>query len=294
MELPIYNAIINSDEDGVLAVSLVDAPATEVNWLAFGKQEKLSFSFDDIKHCLTAPLMVCDTPIYRNDNGYEYYIQYSAETLRVMAEKMLRDNTFNEIDFQHDGNIIEKGKVSLVELYIKDETKPSPFDVPNGSIICTYKINDNDIWNAATNGTFNGFSLEGIFEVIPYNFSKENNQNNIKGKFMDILEKLKSLIVEAENENTVNEEVMLEEETPIVEEETTIEEEPIVEDEGDKVIDEINAKIESLINDVTALGERITAIEDSLKETVETPIEETPIEEETEYNKYSRIGRLIK
>lgn len=294
MELPIYNAVINSDEDGVLAVSMVDAPATEVNWLAFGKQEKLSFSLDDIKHCLTAPLMVCDTPIYRCDNGYEYYIQYSAETLRVMAEKMLRDNTFNEIDFQHDGNIIEKGKVSLVELYIKDETKPSPFDVPNGSIICTYKINDEDIWNAATNGTFNGFSLEGIFEVIPYNFSKENNQNNIKEKFMDILEKLKSLIVEVENENTVNEEVLLEEETPIVEE-TPVEEETPIEEEDNKAIDEINAKIESLIADVIALGERVAAIEDSLKETVETPIEEVePIEEETEMNKFSRIGKLIK
>lgn len=187
--LPVYNAIIKDENDGVFAVSLVDCPATEVNWVAFSKEEKIQFSLDETKHCLTAPLMVADTLIYRCKNGYEYYIKYEADTLRLMAEKMLADNTFNEIDFQHDGNIIEKGKVNLLELYIKDESKPSPFDVPDGSIICTYKINDEAIWKAATDGTFNGFSLAGYFNV-------EEVQKNNNIQKMSLKDKLKNLFLE--------------------------------------------------------------------------------------------------
>lgn len=304
MELPIYNAVINSDEDGIYAVSLVDCPATEVNWIAFSEDDKkpMEFNIDDVKHCLTAPLMLCDTPIYRRNGDYEFYIQYSAETLRVMAEKMLKDNTFNEIDFQHNGEIIEKGKVNLVELYIKDETKPSPFDIPNGSIICTYKINDDAIWEAATNGTFNGFSLAGYFDIEPNNFRKEEN---IKSKFMSIIDKLKELIVEAESEKEEGKEVNVEAEEEVkIEAEEEVKEEEVenpTEDEPNdepnnepNEIEDLRGQIESLQNLVGTLIERVDAIEASLKVTVEKPIEEQPTDEpETEMTKFAKVASLI-
>ena len=37
--LPLYEALINDLDDGIFAVSLVSAPATESDWVCFSKQE---------------------------------------------------------------------------------------------------------------------------------------------------------------------------------------------------------------------------------------------------------------
>lgn len=185
--LPIYNALIDSEEDGLLVMSLVEYPATEFNWLAFNKDENqktLTYSIqDEEKHILCGVVMLADTPIYRREfTGYEYYIQYQRETLEQMAEKMLFENTFNNIDLQHNGEILPKGAVVLRELFIKDSEKginPKGFeDVPNGSLLCTYKVNDEELWSSCKNGTYQGFSLEGMFTVSKAeNFEKETEED---------------------------------------------------------------------------------------------------------------------
>lgn len=189
-KLPIYNAVISDEEEGIFCISLVDEPATEVNWMAFNKNEKQEFSIvSEEEHILCGPIMIADTPIYRRDeSGYEYYIQYSKETIKQMAEKMLADGTFNNIDIQHNEQILDKGKVNLVELFIKDSSKgiaPNYLDVPEGSLLANYKIHDEELWEAAKSGKLNGFSLAGIFST------KIN-----KFKNMSFKEALKKLLAE--------------------------------------------------------------------------------------------------
>lgn len=186
-KLPIYNATISSSDEGIFAVSLVECPGVEVNFLAFSDDTKIQEfkSLDEDKHCLTGVIMLADTPIYRRKGEYEYYIQYTPETIQQMAQKMLSDYTFNNIDLQHNGEYLEKGKVELTELYLKDEYKTSPFDVTEGSLIATYKINDDDLWNECKNGScLNGFSLAGYFsdEIID---DKYQNDKYTKQKQMD-------------------------------------------------------------------------------------------------------------
>ena len=144
-KLPIYNALISDDNEGILVISLVDAPATETNWMCFKEQENIKFSIvNEDEHILAGVVMVADKPIYRiAPDGTEYYIVFSKDVIKRMAEKMLDDNTFNNIDIQHDGNIIPRDKVKLVELFIADEAKgikPNYLDVPDGSLLANYKI----------------------------------------------------------------------------------------------------------------------------------------------------------
>lgn len=196
MNLPLYNALISNEEDGLLVMSLVETPATEFNWLCFNADDKkpLSFSIkDEEKHILCGVVMNAETPIYRRDSdGFEYYIQYSKETLEKMAEKMLFENTFNNIDLQHNGEILPKGAVILRELFIKDSDKginPKGFeDVPNGSLLCTYKVNDEKLWESCKNGTFNGFSLEGLFTVSKAEKFEDNTEEK---EVLELIEKLK-------------------------------------------------------------------------------------------------------
>lgn len=189
-KLPIYNAVIEDESEGILIMSLVDEPATETNWVCFNKDTKQCFSIvNEEEHILAGVAMIADTPIYRRDeSGYEYYIQYSKETIKQMAEKMLADGTFNNIDIQHNEQILDKGKVNLVELFIKDSSKgiaPNYLDVPEGSLLANYKIHDEELWEAAKSGKLNGFSLAGIFST------KINKFRNMSFK-----EALKKLLAE--------------------------------------------------------------------------------------------------
>ena len=195
--IPTYNALISDDNEGIFVISLVDAPATETNWMCFKEQENIKFSIvNEDEHILAGVVMVADKPIYRiAPDGSEYYIVFSKDVIKRMAEKMLDDNTFNNIDIQHDGNIIPRDKVKLVELFIADEQKgikPNYLDVPDGSLLANYKIYDDELWNMAKSGVLNGFSLEGVFSTIRY----KHNKNIKHNKMSKIKEMLKSILVQ--------------------------------------------------------------------------------------------------
>ena len=288
-QLPLYEAKILQEDDGILCVSIVDYPATETDFCLFGKQERTAFQIEDEeKHLLTSVVMVADTPIYRRDeSGYEYNIIYHKDTIREMAEKLLKDSNHNTFDLMHDGNRLPKGDINIVELYIVDKEKgiaPNFTDVPDGSLMATYKIHNEELWQRCKSGEFHGISLEGLFTIEKEQFN--NKKSNIN-KFMDLIESLKSLIVEAESEKeTVKAEEEVKEEVTEPQEEETPTEEP-KEDETQAKLDEINARIDEIIA-------RVEALEEELTKTVETPIEEQPIEEGEELSKFAKIGKLIR
>lgn len=111
--------------------------------------------------------MIPDHPIFRKDGDREFYITFKADTIRLMAEKLLSDNNQNNVDIQHNGSLVDG--VNLVELFIKDTSKGvNPIylnNVPDGSLIGTYKVHNEAIWEAAKRGEIKGFSLTGMFKL---------------------------------------------------------------------------------------------------------------------------------
>ena len=219
--LPLYEALINDLEDGIFAVSLVSTPATESNWQCFSKEEQMYSIENEEEHIITGVIMLANSPIFRrDDSGYEYNIVYKPETIKLMSEKMLKDMAHNQIDIEHNGNILPAGTVNLVEIYIKDSEKGiSPNflkDIPDGSLIGSYKIHDDVLWNMCKEGTLHGFSLAGWFDVKEFKDKKKSKYSMIE----KIKEKLRQLLVElsAEEETT---ETVEETETPAESEETT-------------------------------------------------------------------------
>ena len=200
-KLPVYEALISSEDDGIITISLVDEPAVESDFVCFAKDagKQLFALKDSAERLITGCLMKAETPIYRNDNGYEYYIVFSKETIKTMAQKMLSDGTFKNIDTQHNGELLPQGALTLTELYIKDSNKginPNFVDIPDGSLMSTFKVNSDDIWNECLNGDFlNGFSLEGFFETKQVDFSK-NKPNKTKSFKMRIKELLRRMLAQ--------------------------------------------------------------------------------------------------
>lgn len=199
-KLPIYKAIVGNDvETGMITISLVDAPAVEVDFLYFDEDKKpLSFAVEDEEQRkVLGVVMTADKPIYRNDGGYEYYIVFDRQTIEKMAEKYLRYNKQNNVDLNHSF-ILEDG-IYLNEIFIKDTAKginPTGFEeVKDGSLFATFHVQNDEVWNAIKEGTFKGFSLSGYFdsELVQFNKVKEDN---IMTKLKKIKQVLRTLLVE--------------------------------------------------------------------------------------------------
>lgn len=191
--LPIYYAEITSENEGIFSISLVDFPATQRNFVCFNEDKAIQlFSVqDEEEHIVSGVVMSANTPIYRRDEkGFEYFIVYKPETIKLMAEKMLKDNTQNQVDLMHNGELI--GSVNLIELFIKDSSKginPSYMeDVPDGSLMATYKVRDEKIWEAIKSGKLNGFSLAGLFSI-----EKEDSEERDLQEILSQLKKLRKI-----------------------------------------------------------------------------------------------------
>lgn len=172
MKIPTFEAIIDEDELGINVISWVSNPATQVDMYLFSAQDKKELSFaDEEKHMVTSVVMLADTKIYREYEGSPFYITYSKDTLKQMAQKMLSDGTFNTCSFEHNGEILEPGQIQLVELYTTDELKKAPFNVPEGSLIATYKVMNDEIWEIFKSGEISGISIEGMFDLAEQKFN---------------------------------------------------------------------------------------------------------------------------
>ena len=168
--LPVYIAQIDNTEEGILDISLVDYPAVKRDFVLFS-QDKMNFSIqNEEKRIISGVVMLADTPIYRKSpTAGEYYIVFTRDIIEMMVEKMSFEGKLNNITLNHNGQLVEG--VTLVELFIKDSSKglnPSYLpDVTEGSLIASYKVENEDIWNQIKAGEFRGFSLSGIFSAIP-------------------------------------------------------------------------------------------------------------------------------
>ena len=100
--LPLMEAKMNEDDTGIYCVSFVSDPATEIGWVTFAdEKETVKFAIENEKeHIVSGIIMVASTPIYRIDSyGAPYYIIYSKDTLKYMAEKMLKEGFTSSADF---------------------------------------------------------------------------------------------------------------------------------------------------------------------------------------------------
>lgn len=170
MNLPIYLLEINEDlTDGseVDFVALVDKPAIERNFLRF-KEDRLSFEIqDEERRIISGPIMLADTPIYRNDNGQEYFVSFPKDTIYKIVKKMFQKNYTGNVNLMHDPKKIVEG-VTMFECWISDESrgvKPMKGfeDAPDGSAFASYFVDNDEVWAKVKSGEFKGFSVEGLF-----------------------------------------------------------------------------------------------------------------------------------
>ena len=283
--LKVYDAVIDDRYDGVYAISLVESPAVESNFQLFEKSDnkkQVLFAVEnEEKHDVLGVVLRADYPIYRNDNGYEYYLNFTAESIKQFAEQILQSGSFKWIDLNHDEYYDVEG-VKMREMFIKDSSKgiaPKGFeDIADGSLFALFHIDSMELWEKIKSGEFNGFSVEAYLTANPQDFDNQINKNENMSKLENVKElvtKFFSALNEALSEEEIEETV---EEQP---EETTEEEvaEETAEEEEEQPAD---------TNDEEETEETIEFIPDD-EETEEIEEEQS---EDTDEDFEARIAEL--
>ena len=180
-KLPIYYATINEDlaglelkQQGIQNIALVDSPAMLTEWLMFSEQKPIEFkmALQEEQRIITAPVIIADLPIYRkvNEDGIdkEFYVVYKKDTNMKVLQKYMSDGNQKKVKLTHDTQDLSKG-VFVFEVFMSDESRgisqPKGFDLPDGTIFCSMKINNDVIWQEAKAGKVKGISLEGFFDL---------------------------------------------------------------------------------------------------------------------------------
>lgn len=153
-------------KDTLTDISLVKYPAIESNWLCFAKDFKSYIFSSDEKHIVTGAVLIPEQRIYRRDEYGEYFVYFSADTIRTIVEQYFNSFKNKSFTLEHSDNTND---VTVVESWIKEsETDKSValgIDCPVGTWFISAKVNSDDLWQRIKSGEFNGFSVAGLFNT---------------------------------------------------------------------------------------------------------------------------------
>ena len=158
----------DSQELAIDAISLVNSPAIEQDFVFFGKEKNnLTFAkVDEEKRMLISPALIPNKQIFRYDpnTDSEYYVYFSPETVRKASELYLKHNNHHKATYEHKDRV---SGVLTVESWIKegdsDKSKMYGYDLPNGTWFVKMKIENDELWNKIKAGELKGLSIEGYF-----------------------------------------------------------------------------------------------------------------------------------
>jgi hypothetical protein len=158
----------NDEMAGIDAISLVEKPAIEEDFIALKESDKIIelAAVDEEKKILMGAALIPDKPIYRREGQNEYYIFFTKETVSKASQLYLKKGHQKNATLEHEENI---GGVTLVESWIiedevHDKSKKYGLSLPIGTWMVSLKIDDNKLWDEYIKaGKVKGFSIEGIF-----------------------------------------------------------------------------------------------------------------------------------
>lgn len=182
---------------GVTAISLVDYPAIESDFVCLSKDghtivrhEKVKMAAVDTgeRRMIYGPAMIPDVLILRGTGEEEFYVRFGKDLIQAVAHDYLKKHLQNNVNVQHQFSI--KG-VTVVESWVKefdnDKSVGLGLDVPVGTWLIGMHAENDEAWELAKEGMVKGFSIEGDFKPVAETFIEtEVNDDN---KFLIELEK---------------------------------------------------------------------------------------------------------
>lgn len=151
---------------GIEAISVVEYPAIEEDFVALKREDIKLAEVDKEKRILMGAALIPNKPIYRRSDDHEYYIYFSRDTVRKASELFFINGNQNKSTLEHQMPLTG---LSVVESWIvedkeKDKSRMYDMDMPIGTWMVSMKVLNDDIWhNYVKTGKVKGFSIEGYF-----------------------------------------------------------------------------------------------------------------------------------
>lgn len=186
MDRPIYKITIDpeysdGEELGMSMIAFTSKPAIKVKGMAFNAAVPMTFK-DDIKMRIVAPAMI-PMQIYRRDeDGFEYDVQFTAEVIESIHSKFMQDLKNKDIfNLEHDAE--EKVPAYILEAWIVDNPKEDKafstygIEVPKGTLMLVSQVTDREYYDSLVESEQVGYSIEGFLglkmsEILKLNTMK--------------------------------------------------------------------------------------------------------------------------
>ena len=187
------------EESGIEAISIVESPAIESDFVALKGEEIKLAEVDKEKRILLGALLIPNKPIYRKGKEGDYYIFFSKDTICKASQMYLRNGRQNNSTLEHSKDL--KG-LTLVESWIvedevQDKSRKYGLNVPVGTWMGAVKVNNEEIWQEyVKTNKVKGFSIEGYFadkmESPKEEIKEDMSSQNDKETLLKIIEILKN------------------------------------------------------------------------------------------------------
>ena len=176
-----------------LAISLVDEPAIESNFVYMSKDEapaKVCLQNEE-RHIVLGAVLIPDREIYRYDDGDEYYLSFTREAIEKMAHQYLQKNRQHNTTLQHQSEapLVDLVESWIVEDEVYDKSRKFGLDAPVGSWVAAMKVNNLDVWQKVKSGEVKGFSVESLVSLEDF-----NKQDMVAKDENEMFEKTKQFI----------------------------------------------------------------------------------------------------
>ena len=186
------------EETGVEAISIVENPAIESDFVALKDQEIKLAEVDADKKILMGALLIPNKPIYRNGDEGGYYIYFSKDTVQKASQLYLQNGYQHNSTLEHNETLKGLTLVEswLVEDEVQDKSRKYGLNVPVGTWMGAVKVNNNEIWQEyVKTNKVKGFSIEGYFadkmerpkDKIKEKYSEDKSDQEILNKIINIL-----------------------------------------------------------------------------------------------------------
>jgi|TARA_R100000084_G_C4652613_1_gene150771 hypothetical protein len=210
--MKIIELILDEDLEfnGVDAISIVENPAIQTNFVALKDQSIKLAEVSKEKRLLLGPILIPNKPILRNGDDEDYYIYFSKDTVEKASQLYLKQGNQSQATLEHEYNL--KG-LTLVESWIvndevhdKSRLYDNTKEVPLGTWMGSIRVDSDEVWQKyVKEGIVKGFSIEGYFA------DKLESPNESINDFLSQLEGLEAEFMLSEIESVINnEEIALE------------------------------------------------------------------------------------
>ena len=155
-----------NNEIGIEAISVVENPAIEEDFIALSNDIIELKEADKEKKLLVGALLIPNKPIYRRSGDDEYYVFFSKDTVLKASQMYLMNGNQSKatLEHEHDINGLTLVESWIVEDEVHDKSRKYGMNVPVGTWMGAVKVNNDEVWNDfVKTGKVKGFSIEGYF-----------------------------------------------------------------------------------------------------------------------------------